>query len=179
MVAPPLPLPIALGDLVLRRWEPAHADSLLRAWQDPVIAATCAVPAQPSLALATAWIGGWSSRLRSGRALDLVVTGADDDEVRAEVGLAHRPRPLGPAEPIGRPDVFELGWWVHAEHRRKGIAVAATLALTDWAVAALAPDRLMARISGANVAAEKVARAVGLAPLGVPTSAPRLWAFPG
>ena len=55
----------------------------------------------------------------------------------------------------------------------------AVIALTDWAVAALAPDRLMARISGANVAAEKVARAVGLAPLGVPTSAPRLWAFPG
>ena len=138
------------GVVVLRPWAPADADALAAAWADPDIARWTAVPADHSLAAATAWIAGWDVRRLRGLALDLVVArAADPGPVLGEVGVSFLTRPP------------EVGWWLVPAARGQGIAKRAVRLLAERLRDAGATD-LTADVDPANPASLAVARAANL-----------------
>lgn len=153
--ARPLPLPdppLADGVVRLRPWLVADAAALAAAWADPEVQRWTAVPPRRSEADAARWIAGDAERRRCGLALDLVVSPADplDGTVLGEVGL-------GPIDwGAGRAN---LGWWVAAPARGRGVASRAAALLAAWTVATLglAVD---VDVDPANPASAKVARRV-------------------
>jgi RimJ/RimL family protein N-acetyltransferase len=117
--------------VTLRPWRADDAPALAAAWADEEIRANTAVPADTSLGDARRWIAGEPDRRRRGLAVDLVIE--VDGAVAGEVGLD-----LTGDEP-------ELGYWVAAPHRGRGLATAAVRLLVDWAFANLPIARIVAR----------------------------------
>jgi RimJ/RimL family protein N-acetyltransferase len=121
-----LPDPPLADDMVrLRPWTGGDASALAAAWADDEIRRWTAVPATPTVAHATRWINGERIRREHGLGLDLVVSPApeDDPAVLGEVGIATI---------AGGPDRVEIGWWVGASHRRRGIATRAVSLVAAW-----------------------------------------------
>lgn len=154
---PPLVDPVAR--IVLRRWALTDVGALVAAWADPVLAAANGVPGDVSVASATRWIRGEPARRSAGACLDFVVGPLDGaDAVLGEVGLRNID--------FGRRRA-EISWWVAADHRGRGLAVAAARLLADWALSEQAGlDQVWARIDSGNTASSRVAAAVGLAEMG-------------
>jgi RimJ/RimL family protein N-acetyltransferase len=131
----------------LRPWRPADAAALAAAWSDPEIARWTAVPEDRSVDAAARWIAGWDERRRSGLALDLVVTPADDDAaVLGEVGMAFLTDPP------------TMGWWVVRDARGRGVATAAVRRFVE---AFVTVAEVVAEVDEANPASIAVARAAG------------------
>ena len=162
--------PIALPDppladpstgIVLRPWAPTptDAEALAAAWADPEIAAAARVPDDTSLAAAARWIAGDPGRRAAGLSLDLVVAALDGgDAVLGEVGLTTIDRERRRAE---------MGWWIAAEYRGRGLAGAAARLLADWALSPVGGlDQVWARLTPGNAASARVAAAAGLVELG-------------
>lgn len=167
MTAAPTPLPLPdpplAGDRFhLRPWVPADAPALAAAWVDPEVARWTGVPPEHDEAAARRWIAGEEHRRQRGLALDLVVdTGGT---VAGEVGLAGLGR---------RPGTAEVGWWLGADHRGRGLAAAAVQLFAEWATAELSLDVLLARCHHDNPASAAVARRAGFAAVGE-----ALWCYP-
>lgn len=125
-MALPLPEPpLTDGVVRLRPWSAHDVDALVTAWADDEIQKWTRVPAQRESDHALRWISAEQLRRDRGLALDLVVSPADldDQEVLGEVGMV----PLA-----GGPSRAELGWWVAAPHRRRGIATRAVGLFARW-----------------------------------------------
>lgn len=155
----PLPLPdppLRDGDLHLRPWTVADAPVLAAAWADPEIARWTGVPPQRDVVYAARWIRGDADRRARGLSLDLVAV--VDDAIVGEVGLAAIDR---------RHRTAEIGWWVVAHRRCRGLATRAAGLLAEWAVTELSIDAVVARCHPDNPASAGVARAAGFRPLGV------------
>ncbi|HEU5082191.1 MAG TPA: GNAT family N-acetyltransferase [Acidimicrobiales bacterium] len=141
----------------LRHWRPADADALAAAWADPDIARWNPPPAGLDPA---AWIAGVEERWTRHLALDLVIVapvGEHADDVAGEVGLSSFTR---------APARAELGVWVAAAHRRRGVARRAVATVTAWALTDLGLDQLWARTDPANGPAEALFAALGWDRLG-------------
>lgn len=152
--AVPLPdPPLSADELVLRPWRDADAGALARAWQDPEVARWTGVPADTGVAAARRWIAGDAHRRALGLALDLVID--VDGEVAGEVGLAQIDVVAG---------TTEIGWWVAADRRRRGLAARAARLLASWAVSELCVESVVARCDAGNPASAAVARAAGFSP---------------
>jgi RimJ/RimL family protein N-acetyltransferase len=108
------------------------------------------VPAQRSHDHARRWIAAEHLRRDRGLALDVVVSPADADDttVLGEVGMV----PLA-----GGPSRAELGWWVAAPHRRRGIATRAVGLFAAWLREELAFTDLFAEVDPDNPASVWVA----------------------
>lgn len=169
MAAPGGPRPLRLPDpplvdqaagIRLRPWEAtaADADALAAAWRDPAVGAANPVPADRSPAAAARWLGSEPRRRAAGVALDLVACPlAGPPDVLGEVGL----RNVDP----GRRRA-EVGWWVAADHRGRGVAGAAVRLLVDWALDQAGLVQVWARVAPGNTASARVAAAAGLVRLG-------------
>jgi RimJ/RimL family protein N-acetyltransferase len=168
----PLPLPdppLSGAGFRLRPWTAQDAPALVAAWADPDVARWTAVPARADAATARRWIGGEAGRRQRGLALDLVIDVAG--AVAGEVGLAG----LGP-----HPGTVEVGWWVAAGHRGRGLATAAVRLVAEWATAELSVERLLARCHPDNPASSAVAQGAGFGPATGATPGPEaLWSYPG
>jgi RimJ/RimL family protein N-acetyltransferase len=144
--------------VALRPWAPDDAGALAAAWADPDIARWTAVPADRSLAAAAAWIAGWDERRRRGLALDLVVVEVGDEgTVLGEVGASFVTRPP------------EVGWWLMATARGRGLATRAVRLFADQLLAAGAASELVADVDPANPASLAVALAAGFTRTATPT----------
>lgn len=143
-----------LGDdrVRLRPWHPDDAPALVEAWNDPVVIAGTRPPDDRSERAARRWIEGWEIRRRAGVALDLVVTGPDDDRVRGEVGLS--------GFDVSRKAAM-VGWWLGPDSRGRGYASAAVDLVADWVVGGGHLTALLARIDPANPASARVADRAG------------------
>jgi RimJ/RimL family protein N-acetyltransferase len=165
----PLPDPPLAGDgFVLRPWGGGDADALAAAWADPEVVRWTGVPAEHDARAALHWIEGDEHRRQRGLSLDLVVD--VDGEVAGEIGLTGLGRRLRTAE---------VGWWVAAPHRGRGLATAAVRLLAEWATDELSVDVLVARCHRDNPASGGVARGAGFTP--VPADAGRdevVWCYP-
>jgi len=143
----------------LRHWRPEDAPALAAAWADPAVAAWNPVP--PGLDAAT-WIAGAEERWARRLALDLVILPPDERaDRRAGVAGRHEraePRAVVAGE-VGLsgfttdPARAELGVWVAADHRRRGLAASAVRTVTAWALTDLGLDQLWARTDLTNPAA--------------------------
>jgi len=149
---------VCAPELVVRPWTPADAPALTRAvteslehlrpWMpwaafEPVAQATRLA----FLRDAIAGEAGGGDRLR-GYFLGDVVVGAG--------GLHQRIGPGG----------LEIGYWVHADHLRRGIATAGVRALVAEAFADPAIDRVEILHDRANAASGRVAAAAGFTRVG-------------
>lgn len=156
----PLPDPPLSDDLIgLRPWRSPDAEALVEAWADAEIGRWTSVPPRTDLAYAQMWIGGEAERRERSLAIDLVVVPlADPADVWGEVGLWD----LGPNTGAGpRTRQAEVGWWVGADHRGRGVATRALLLFSAWALDALALGRLVARTQLQNPASTRVAQHAG------------------
>lgn len=159
--------------IALRPWRADDGPALAAAWADPDVARWASVPSDPSLDAARAWIAGAEVRAAAGAALDLVVGPVGGDEVWGEVGLARlRLRAAG----VGERAVGDVGWWVAAAHRGRGVATAAVRLLVATADPSWHP--LVARIAPGHVASEAVAARAGLVRRGRLDAAHDLWVLP-
>jgi RimJ/RimL family protein N-acetyltransferase len=169
---PDPPLVDAAAGIRLRPWEAtdADADALAAAWQDPAVAAANPVPADRSPVAAARWLGSEPRRRAAGVALDLVACPlAGPPVVLGEVGLRNVDGGRGRAE---------VGWWVAADHRGRGVARAAVRLLVDWALDRAGLVQVWARVAPGNTASAQVAAAAGLARLGAAGGAD-VWARGG
>lgn len=167
--------------VALRPWAADDAPALVAAWADPAIAAQATVPVTGDLAAAQAWIGGAAARAAADLSVDLVVdaldpaTGRPAGEVRGEVGLAR----LTVGSGGRRRTEWEVGWWIAAPHRGRGLATAAARLLVRWAQEEAGVGRVVARIARGSTASEAVARHLGLARAGAWDDESDLWVGPG
>jgi ribosomal-protein-serine acetyltransferase len=139
--------------LALRRWIAADAQVLsaaveenldhLRPWMPWILSE----PLSPSdrLALINQWEEEWE------RGGDVVIGAFLDGVVVGSSGL-HRRR---------GPGVLEIGYWVHADYTRKGIATEIALSLTTAAFTVPHIDRVEIHHDKANVASAGVPRGLG------------------
>jgi len=159
----------------LRAWRAGDALALAAAWEEEDIARYCALPPGRGRDQAEGWIAGCGGRADSGRALDLAVADVVSDRVLGEVGLTpFQAARSGPAAT----DVCELGWWVEAGERGRGVATAAVRLAAEWAAGAVAPARLVARIAPGHRPSERVAAAAGFTRRGRLDDVHDLWARP-
>ncbi|MXW61980.1 MAG: GNAT family N-acetyltransferase [Acidimicrobiaceae bacterium] len=109
----------------LRRWQPADAPELEKAWMDPAILSDSVAPERRSLRDARKWISRTDVRRRAGLALDLVIADANSDALLGEVSLYRFDKARRAAE---------MSWWLAAEARGRGIATRAVNLLATWAL---------------------------------------------
>jgi [ribosomal protein S5]-alanine N-acetyltransferase len=106
---------------------------------------------------ALAWIALAESMARQGTAYHLVVAGKDDDAPFGAVGLEVHEHP----ESHG-----EIGYWLAAPARRRGIATHAVRLLAGWALDTLPIGSVEIHALPANARSQAVARRAGFSPAG-------------
>jgi RimJ/RimL family protein N-acetyltransferase len=106
---------------------------------------------------AFAWIALAESMGRVGGAYHLVVAAAADGALQGAVGLEvhESPRRHG-----------EIGYWIAAPSRGRGLATRAVNLLTAWALEAVALPLVEIHVLPANVASHAVARKAGFSRAG-------------
>ena len=136
-------------EVTLRPWRVDDTPALVAAWHDDDIVAGSTPPPDRSAAAATRWIEGCDVREQRLLAVDRVIDVAG--ECVGEVGLSDIDQRRGAAL---------IGWWVGAEHRGRGFAVAGVAAMVEVA-ALFGVTTLVARIGIDNTASVRVAEGVG------------------
>jgi RimJ/RimL family protein N-acetyltransferase len=150
----PIALPaggIAAGGVVLRGWRRADIPDLPAAVDDPEIHRWIDIIPDPyTRSDAEEFVSAAQRDLAEGRAAGLAIT--DDRTLLGAVGVrlaAHQP------------GVAEVGYWVAAGARGRGVATTATRALTDWAFQELGLHRVELYAATDNAASRAVAERAG------------------
>jgi ribosomal-protein-serine acetyltransferase len=146
---------IECGTMTLRRWRPADADALCNAVTESMDHLSAWLPWAPGYSRESAaeFIGTAAEHWASGSAYSyaMIVAGA----IAGGAGL------LSQAEP-GR---MEIGYWVHQAYTRRGLATAASAALTEQAFLLPGISRVEIHHHPRNVASEGVPRKLGFTKL--------------
>lgn len=145
-------------DLVLRHWEPEHAQALCDAVGQSLSHLRPFIPfaahEPKTLEERIAWIEGDRRGREAGG--DLVYGMWLDGQIVGGCGLHRRVGEGG----------FEIGYWVHPDYLRRGIATEACRQLCAIAFAQPGIDRVEIHHDVANVASGRVAAAAGFEPAG-------------
>jgi len=162
-----MPFSITQGSLLLRAWEEADAERLAQAIGENIDHLRPFMPwiaQEPMSADARrTLIAKWASDAAGGG--DEVCGVFLDGLIAGGSGLHHR---LGPGG-------LEIGYWVHKNYVRRGIATTAARLLTDSAFARPGIDRVEIHHDVANVASSGVPMALGYTLIGTeprPAQAP-------
>ncbi|HEX5586578.1 MAG TPA: GNAT family protein [Acidimicrobiia bacterium] len=159
-----MPETVDLGDgLVLRRATATHADAVARAVREslehlaPFMPWAVEVNTRP--AVQHARLVGVERLWTEAKEYQFVVCPADesDDRVLGGVGLLGRDR-WGVS-----PHSTEIGYWVHVDWCRRGIATRSSRALTEASFAALGATVVVIACDEANLASNDVPRKLGFA----------------
>jgi ribosomal-protein-alanine N-acetyltransferase len=151
---PALPLPdppLTDADIRLRPWERRDVPVVTAACQDPEIPRWTVVPHDYTERHARDFIRGTAADLAAGRELALAVVDPHD-RVLGALGLSN----------FDWPDLkAEIGYWVVAEARRRGIGARATRLLALWAITTLGLERLELLANPENEASQRLAERAG------------------
>jgi RimJ/RimL family protein N-acetyltransferase len=152
MPAIPLPNPpLTDGEILLRAWEPRDAPAVTAACQDPEIPRWTVVPQGYTERHARDFIDSTAADLASGRELALAVVDTDDRLLGA-LGISN----------FDWTDLkAEIGYWMAADVRRRGIGARATRLLAVWALTTLGLERLELLANPANEASQRLAERAG------------------
>jgi RimJ/RimL family protein N-acetyltransferase len=151
------------GDLTLRPKRPEDADAITAACQDPEIPRWTFVPSPYTRADADAYLRSSAEEEAAGTSAGFV---AVDDEDRL----------LGSFSVMGldsEPGYGEIGYWVVAEARGRGVATRAVRLLTEWAQRELGLARIEILPHKDNAASRRVAENAGYRDTGELRGAPR------
>lgn len=158
MIAAPEP-PLTDGVVTLRQWEAGDVPALVECidgdaemtrWMD-------AIP-QPYLsAEAQSWIAQASAYWHAGSSAPFAITDADTGAVLGGVGFGW----------VGDERVGEIGYWLRAEVRGRGLTGRAVRLVSRWTLEELGWERLQLRADADNVASQRVAEKAGFTREGV------------
>jgi len=113
------------GDLVLRPKRAGDVDAITAACQDPEIPRWTRVPSPYTRADAEFFLARSAEEEAAGRTLNLLAVDAADDRLLGSFSLMELDRD---------PAYGEIGYWVAAEARGRGVATRAVRLLTQWAL---------------------------------------------
>ena len=151
------------GDLVLRPKQPDDADAIAAACQDPEIARWTSVPSPYARADAEQFIATSAVEAEAGRSVDLLAVHARSGALLGSFGLME----------LDRPGYGEIGYWVAAGARRRGVATRATRLLADWARRELGLTRMEILPHAENGPSRRVAERAGFHDTGELRASPR------
>jgi RimJ/RimL family protein N-acetyltransferase len=151
------------GDLVMRPKRPTDAEAITAACQDPEIPRWTFVPSPYSLADAQAFLAKSAEEEAEGRSANFLAVDADG-------GLLGS---FSVMELDREPGFGEIGYWVAAEARGRGIATRGVRLLADWARDELGLTRIEILPHKDNVASRRVAEKAGFTDTGELVGAPR------
>ena len=146
---------ISDGVVGLRAWTPEDVSWIVEACQDPEIPRWTFVPSPYTEQDGQAFVAAAAAELASGRTAKLGVVDARDGEPLGAGGLVviDWDRKLA-----------DVGYWVAAGARGRGVASRALVLVTRWAFDVLGLERLELRPRRGNVASRAVARRAGFTP---------------
>ena len=152
MPAIPLPNPpLTDGEIRLRPWDLGDAPAVTAACQDPEIPRWTVVPSKYRERDAREFISGTAMDLANGRELALAIVDADDRLLGA----------LGISNFDWNDLKAEIGYWMAADARRRGVGARATRMLAEWALTSLGLERLELLAHPDNVASQRLAERAG------------------
>jgi len=157
---PELPLPdppLTDGVVELRPWAAADVSAIAACCQDPEIPRWTRVPSPYGEDDARQFVAESERSRLAGEELSLAVTDARGGELVGAIAAR-----LGSAE--GQVDV---GYWVAAPARGRGIAVRALRLVSEWAFRALGAERVQVVAHPLNEASQRVALRAGFTPEGL------------
>jgi RimJ/RimL family protein N-acetyltransferase len=151
------------GDLVLRPKRPADVEAITAACQDPEIPRWTLVPSPYSVEDARAFLKTSAEEEAAGKSVNLLAVDATD-RLLGSFSLMELDR---------EPGYGEIGYWVAAEARGRGIATRAVRLLADWAREDLGLTRIEVLPHKDNPASRRVAEKAGFTDTGELVGAPR------
>jgi RimJ/RimL family protein N-acetyltransferase len=152
------------GDLVLRPKHAEDVDAITAACQDPEIPRWTLVPSPYTRADAEAFLARSAEEEAAGQSANLLAVDVRDGTL------------LGSASVMGldrEPGYGEIGYWVAAEARGRGVATRAVRLLSDWAVRELGLTRLEILAHKDNAPSRRVAEKAGFHDTGELAPLPR------
>jgi RimJ/RimL family protein N-acetyltransferase len=151
------------GDLVLRPKRPEDLDAITAACQDPEIPRWTFVPSPYTRADAEAYFEHSAKAAAEGRAVNLLAVDAQD-RLLGSFGLMELDR---------EPGYGEIGYWVVADARGRGVATRGVRLLADWAREQLRLTRIEVLPHKDNLPSRRVAEKAGFVDTGELVGSPR------
>jgi RimJ/RimL family protein N-acetyltransferase len=161
--------PLSDGVITLRAKGRDDVDTLVAICQDPQISRWTRVPSPYTREDAEGWIAAAELDRQAGLGIDWLAVDAQGDVV-ASIAVQH----IRPDERVG-----EIGYWVAAPARGRGIATRAVRLATAWALGDLGLRTLEIMTHEDNVASQCVARSAGYVETGQTHVPPREGLPPG
>ena len=140
------------GDLLLRPKTPGDAEALVAACQDPEIPRWTLVPSPYTRADADHFIALSEQEAAAGTGAHLIAVDAGDGRLLGSFSVMELDR---------QPGYGEIGYWVAAGARGRGIATRAVRLLTDWARSELGLTRIEILPHKDNAPSRRVAEKAG------------------
>jgi RimJ/RimL family protein N-acetyltransferase len=140
------------GDLILRPKVPADADALTAAVQDREIPRWTVVPSPYTRADAEEYIARSAEAAAAGSSANLLAVDANDGRLLGSFSVMGLDR---------EPGYGEIGYWVAADARGRGVATRALRLLSQWARHTLGLTRLEVLPHQDNAASRRVAEKAG------------------
>ncbi len=140
--------PVSDGEIVLRLFKEADVPLLLEAARDPDIPRLTNLPDLESAEWARAWLTRIEDLWRDGRRATFAIADPASDELLGSIGVR-----LVDAN-------GQIGYWVLASARGRGVATRALRLLADWAFS-VGFDRLQLLTEPDNAVSQRVAEKAG------------------
>lgn len=151
--------PLSDGVVTLRPWTDADVPAVAEACRDPEIARWIDdIPSPYTRADARAYVAACRRGWKDGSLWAFAVVDAASGEVVGSCGVAWQDQPHG---------VAEIGYWVRAEDRGRGVATRAVRLASEWAFDKGGVQRLQLRADAENTASRRVAEGAGFRREGV------------
>lgn len=151
------------GEVGLRALRPADIPALVEACRDPEIPRWTRVPSPYLREDAERFLAITATEATAGEGIALAVTAAAEDRLIGTIGLMDI-----------RADRGEIGYWIAAPERGRGVATRAVTLLSDWAHGQLGLRELRILAHRDNRPSQRVAESAGFADTGELRSLPRM-----
>lgn len=151
--------PLTDGAVVLRPWTDADVPAVADACRDPEIARWIDdIPAPYTRADARAYVAACRRGWKDGSLWAFAIVDAATEDVLGSCGVGWQDQPHG---------VAEIGYWVRAGDRGRGVATRAVRLLSNWAFEDGGVQRLQLRADVLNTPSQRVAENAGFEREGV------------
>jgi RimJ/RimL family protein N-acetyltransferase len=149
--------PLAEDGVLLRPFTRADADAIVAAVQDPEVPRWTSIPSPYLERDARDYIARAERDRRAGRELGFAIVDRQDETLLGGIGLVFD----------GHHVKAEVGYWVAAPARRRGVGTCALRLVSRWALAQLGLERVELLVNPANGPSQRLAERAGFTREGV------------